>query len=317
MIRIVFAFLMLLISLSLTAQTAQPIPSAAPSQSPRQALLEMFMGTSPNHLEKHLPSAAKKAFQRLQSGGNMMFLSEISGLGAHAKASGGLQIMETGPILLRVEEPGGREKFEVVVERDDLMGDEDQIDLSFQMYKNGQQQTLPVLPRLTFMMKTESDVWRLNEILFSARVPLADPDYLKDVVKDLEEKQRSRNDAMASWSIGVIGNAENQYRASHPERGFACSLSQLAEASKEGEPRGIPIDDELAAGKKNGYVFALTGCDGSHFKVAAEPAVSGGGQRAFCADESGVVKFAKNGKATTCLTSGEPLSEGATFLSVD
>jgi len=204
-----------------------------------------------------------------------------------------------------------------VVERDNLMGDEDQIDLSFQMYKNGQQQTLPVLPRLTFMMKTESDVWRLNEILFSARVPLADPDYLKDVVKDLEEKQRSRNDAMASWSIGVIGNAENQYRASHPERGFACSLSQLAEASKEGEPRGIPIDDELAAGKKNGYVFALTGCDGSHFKVAAEPAVAGGGQRAFCADESGVVKFAKNGKATTCLTSGEPLSEGATFLSVD
>ena len=98
-----------------------------------------------------------------------MFLSEISGLGAHAKASGGLQIMETGPILLRVDEPGGREKFEVVVERDNLMGDEDQIDLSFQMYKNGQQQTLPVLPRLTFMMKTESDGWRLNEILFSAR----------------------------------------------------------------------------------------------------------------------------------------------------
>ena len=270
------------------------------------------MGTSPNHLEKHLPEAAKKAFHQLQSGGNMMFLSEISGMGAQAKASGGLQIMETGPILLTVEETANSEKFEVVVERDDLVGDEDEIDLSFHLYKNGQQQTLPVLPRLTFMMKTESDVWRLNEIVFSARVPLADPDFLKDVVKDLEEKQRSRNDALASWSLSLIGKAENQYRSSHPDLGFTCSLSQLAAASKEGQ--GIPIDDELGAGKKNGYVFALTGCDSMHFKVAAEPAVAGGGQRAFCSDESGVIKVAKNGKATTCLTSGEPLSEGVTYF---
>ena len=314
MSRAGFALLMLLISVSLSAQTVQAIQPAPPPQSPRQALLEMFMGTSPNHLEKHLPEAAKKAFHQLQSGGNMMFLSEISGMGAQAKASGGLQIMETGPILLTVEEPGSREKFEVVVERDDLVGDEDEIDLSFHLYKNGQQQTLPVLPRLTFMMKTESDVWRLNEIVFSARVPLADPDFLKDVVKDLQEKQRSRNDAQASWSIRLIGNAEKQYQSKHPDRGFTCSLSQLAAASKEGQ--GIPIDDELGAGQKNGYVFALTGCDSMHFKVAAEPAVAGGGQRAFCSDESGVIKVAKNGKATTCLNSGEPLSEGVTGFAV-
>jgi len=312
---IVFALLMFLISVPLSAQTAQPIQPAAPPQSPRQALLEMFMATSPNHLEKHLPQAAKKAFHQLQLGGDTLILSEISGLSAHAKAGGGLEVMETGPILLTVEEPGSREKFEVVVERDDLVGDEDEIDLSFHMYKNGQQQTLPVLPRLSFVMKTESDVWRLKEIVFSARVPLSDPDFLKDVVKDFKEKQRSRNDAQASWSIRVIGHAEHQYRSSHPDRGVTCSLSQLAAASKEGQ--GIPIDDELAAGRKSGYVFALTGCDGAHFKVAAEPAVAGGGQRAFCADESGVIKFAKDGKATTCLTSGEPLSDGVTSFPVD
>src|SRR5207244_13478608 len=37
---------------------------SCPPQSPRQALLKLFMGISPNQLEKHLPSAAKKAFQR-------------------------------------------------------------------------------------------------------------------------------------------------------------------------------------------------------------------------------------------------------------
>ena len=116
----------------------------------------------------------------------MMFLGEVSGLSA--------QVMETGPVLLIVEEPGSREKFEVVVEHDDLVGDEDESDLSFPLYKNCQQQTLPVLPRFTFMMKAESSVWRLNEIVLSARVPLSDPDFLKDVVKDLGEKQRWRND---------------------------------------------------------------------------------------------------------------------------
>jgi hypothetical protein len=270
MIRTALVSSILLISaISLNAQTAQPIQPTPPPQSPRQALLEMFLGTTADHLEKHLPEIAKKAFHQLQSGGNMMYLTEISGLGAQAKGTGGLQIMETGPVLLTVEEPGSREKFEVVVERDDLVGDEDEIDLSFHMYKNGQQQTLPVLPRLTFMMKTESSIWRLSEISFSARMPLADPDFLKDLVKDLEEKQRSRNDTLASWSIRIIVNAEDHYRSTHPDRGFTCSLTQLAEAGKEGEQQGMPIDDELAAGKKNGYVFALTGCDSTPSKITS------------------------------------------------
>jgi hypothetical protein len=313
MIRFVLVSCILLITaVSLNAQSAQPIPPSPPPQSPRQALLEMFLGTAPDHLEKHLPEIAKKAFHKLQSGGDMTYLTEISSMGAQVKATPGLQIMETGPVLLSVEQPGSNQKFDVVVESDDLVGDEDEIDLSFHLYKNGQQEILPILPRLTFMMKTESRIWRLDEITFSARMPLGDADFLKDLVKDLEEKQRSRNDTMASFSIRMIVNAENHYNSAHPDRGFTCSLSQLAEAGKEGEEQqGMPIDDELAAGKKNGYVFALTGCDSTHFKVAAEPAVQGGGQRAFCADEGGAIKFAKNGKATTCLTSGETLPEGS------
>jgi hypothetical protein len=312
MIRIALAsWILMMAALPLIAQTPQPIQPPTPPQSPRQALLEMFLGTAPDHLERHLPEAARKHFKQLQSRGNLGFLSELSGLGAHAKGAGGFQTMETGPVLLVAEEPGGRQKFEVVVERDDMVGDGDEIDLSFHLYKNGQQQTLPVLPRLTFTLKMESNVWRLYDVVFSARVPLADPDFLKDVVKDLEEQQRRRNDSLATWSVSVIVRAEKRYQAVHPERGFTCSLSQLSTSTKEAEQPGVVIDEELAAGEKNGYVFALTGCDNTHFKVAAEPAVSGGGQRAYCADESGTIKFAKNGKATTCLTAGESLTEGS------
>jgi hypothetical protein len=53
----------------------------------------------------------------------------------------------------------------------------------------------------------------------------------------------------------------------------------------------------------------LTGCDGLHFKVGAEPATAAAGQRAYCADQSGEVKFASDGKATTCLSRGQSLND--------
>jgi hypothetical protein len=305
---------------------AQPAQTSQPPQSARQALLEMFFGQGPNHLEKHLPEITKKALRPLDSGGGPSFLTELGAIGMQAKAAGGgnLQTMETGPILLVAEQPAvsrqtqGLQKFEVVVDRDDLVGDEDQIDLSFHMYQNGKPETLPFLPRLTFMMKMESNVWRLNELSFSARMPLADSDFLKDFVNQMQEKQQRSSENSAAFSLRAIVAAESAYHASHPDRGFTCSLSDLASLSKDtgGERPMMPIDDELARGKAKGYVYAMTGCDSSHYKVAAEPATSGPRQRAFCTDESGVIKFSKNGKAATCLSSGEPLSQGPAGVSV-
>jgi len=52
-----------------------------------------------------------------------------------------LQTFEAGPTLVMVEDPEVHSKFEITVERDDLRGDEDQIDLSFQASKNGETKT--------------------------------------------------------------------------------------------------------------------------------------------------------------------------------
>jgi hypothetical protein len=293
----------------LAAQDPNAQSSAAlnppPPQTARQALIEMFFGTGANHLEKHLPDVARTTFKRMDSGNGQNFLADFSMLAAQTKAGGAkFETFDAGSTLLTLEEPGTGDgknmesgRVEITVERDDLVGDEDQIELGFHMTRNGKEDTtLPVIPRFTFIMKTESDVWRLNEISMTVRVPLADPDFLKG----LEDRQRSQNEQMTIWSVQQVTNAEKSY--SSRQGRFACTLSAL--------PSTQLIDPQLASGKKSGYVFAISGCDGSHYKIVAEPAVPDSGQRAFCSDEGGTIRAAADGKATTCLTNGEPVQQG-------
>jgi len=282
-------------------QTAPATPP--PPQTARQALIEMFFGKSPDHLKKHLAENTKKAFAKLESTGSKSFFSEIEMI---SQARTGVQQLETfdaGPVLLGGRNPIGGEQFELLVERDDLMGDEDQIELSVRATKDGKPQAMPVLPRVNFTMKTEEGIWRLTEISFTARAPIADPDYLASLVGQIQEQQRRSNEMYAMMSMQTIVSAETAYHKTHPT--YTCSLKGLAGGIK-GQNATVYIDDELTSGKKQGYVFALTGCDASRYKVAAEPATSDSGQRAYCADEGGEVKSSKSGKASICFSSGEP-----------
>ena len=54
-------------------------------------------------------------------------------------------------------------------------------------------------------MKSEADVWRLNEISVTVRLPLADPDFLKT----MEDRQRAQNEQMAMWALRSIETSEN------------------------------------------------------------------------------------------------------------
>jgi protein TonB len=70
-------------------------------------------------------------------------------------------------------------------------------------------------------------------------------------------------------------------------------------------------DPQLASGKKNGYVFVISSCDGSHYKIVGEPAAPDSGQRAFCSDESGTIRASADAKAASCLSSGEEVQGSA------
>lgn len=276
--------------------------SASP-QTARQALIEMFFGQTPNHLEKHLPEVTRHSLNKLSSPGGENYLSEFSAIATQIRAGGtNLQIFDTGPSLLMAEQPQvvtstEPDKIEISVERDDLVGDEDQIELALHLSRNGKEQSLPVIPRFTFTMQTEANVWRLSEISVTIRVPLADPSFLKS----MEDQQRARNEQRTMLSIQQVNLAEQRYSAMQGH--FACSLSVLG-----GQARGggaYLYDPELVKGSKDGYVYVVSGCDPSHYKVVAEPAIADSEQRAFCSDEDGDIRSASDGKATTCLSSGE------------
>jgi len=70
-------------------------------------------------------------------------------------------------------------RVEIIIERDDLVGDGDEIELSLHPYLEGKPEPLPVIPRLIVSMKREKDVWKLNEVTLAVHVPLSDPDYLR------------------------------------------------------------------------------------------------------------------------------------------
>jgi TonB family protein len=301
---IVFALVLLVSSVRAQTESSQ----AAPPQTARQALIEMLFGQAPNHLEKHLPEVTRQAFENLKAAGGQNFLDELSMLAKQAEQGRDkFDVFDTGPTLFTAKDlPGGNyDKIDITVERDDLTGDEDQIELAIHMTRGGKEEAIPFILRITFSMKMESDIWRLNEIGVGVRLPLAEPGFLKSLL----ERQRNQNEQMAIWSMSSVLSAEKSYQASHGS--FACTFSALGGASKEtGGAHGASLyDPQLASGKKNGYNFAISGCDTSHFQLIAEPAVPDSGQRAFCSDESSTVRASADGKAATCLSSGEVLEQ--------
>jgi TonB family protein len=281
-----------LLFFSLFAQTQQ-----AP-QTARQALIEMFFGTAPNHLEKHLSDSTRNTFKRMSGEGGMSMLDEFSAFANMTKAGGmKFETFDSGPTLLQAEEVEQNEKTEITVEVDNLSGDEDEIELTLHITKEGNEQPLPFIPHFTFIMKTEADVWRLNEIRAEVRVPLADPDFLKNI----ERQNGKQNEQGAQLGMRMIIGAQNSYHQTHGT--YACNLAGLM---GKGQNKG-PFAD-LSTGKHGGYVYVISGCDSNQYKVVAEPAINDSGQRAFCSDESGAMRAASDGKAMTCLSSGEAVA---------
>lgn len=178
-----FAAWLMLSALAATTAWAQSSEIQAP-QTARQALLEMFFSKTSGTLVKHLPAATLGA---LEKSGSLTKLQGYSALASqfHTTANQ-LETFETGSVLLTTHDPKTGQKFEVIVANDSLQGDDDNIELSFRTYKENQLQRTPFMPRLTFAMKMESGVWKLNEILVSVRVPLADPDFLKSITDGMK-----------------------------------------------------------------------------------------------------------------------------------
>jgi hypothetical protein len=309
-------------------------PSASaqpPPQSARQALLEMFFSKTPGTFEKHLAQATRAALRKAGTASSASMLSGFSDLGSHFSPGQELQTFEAGPTLVLIEDPQAHSKFEITVERDDLRGDEDEIELAFHGSKNGETQIAGAKFRLSLIMKQEAGSWRLNEVSVTAGVSLTDPEFLKAVTTSMRPSAamgssavpasgepavaatNAANEASAVSALRTLNTAELAYAASFPGHGFTCTRSDLGGmggGNGPSEHEAMLIDPRLASGKKNGYVFALGGCDGtpaSRYNITAVPADPSAGTRAFCSDDSAAIRFSADGNANSCLTIGKPL----------
>lgn len=304
---------------------AQQSPAAP--QTARQALMEMFFSKTPGTFLKHIPTATRTA---LEKAGALKTLEQYSLMASQLQTQGqNLQTFETGSVLLSSEDPKTGQKVEITIENDALRGDQDDLELSFVVYKNGQAQKTPFMPLVTFSMKQEAQVWKLNEISVTIHLPLADPDFLKAITErmtpqpgtnvtftphsEVPVQSAGGSDAMVVAAMRTILTAQVTYATTYPNVGFSCSLSSL-DGFGGGEPnehQAMLINSGLASGKKYGFVFTLSECGGAPatgFHLTAAPNGNTYGRKAFCADQSGVIRSSSDGNAATCFASGTPVN---------
>lgn len=288
----------------------------------RQALVEMFFSKTPGTFVKHLPVATRTA---LEKSGALASLQQYSLMMNQLQTQGqNVQTYDTGSVLLSADDPKTGQKVEITVENDALRGDQDDIEMTFHVYKNGQEQRTPFMPQMTFSMKLEAQVWKLNEISVTIRVPLADPDLLKAITEKMTPQteahstfvprpdatvQVTGSDAAVLAAMRTILTAEVTYASRYPNVGYTCSLSSL-DGFGGGEPnerQAMLINSGLASGKKYGFVFTLSECAGTpagSFHLTAAPNGNAFGRKAFCSDQSGVIRSSEDGNPATCWARG-------------
>ncbi|HZQ92649.1 MAG TPA: pili assembly chaperone [Terriglobales bacterium] len=137
-------------------------------------------------------------------------------------------------------------------------------------------------------------------------------------IPNLLRSRIAANESSAVGSIRTLNTAEVTYSSTYPDLGFTCTLANLGppsgSASATSTSAGL-IDSVLASGAKSGYTFALTGCTAAgsstilvtYQSQGVPVAIGQTGQRAFCSDQSGVIKYDSGGSGTTCTSSGSAL----------
>lgn len=291
---------MMAAGITLTAQSSSPPPQTA-----RQALIEMFLSKNPDDFARHLPDNARQALIHKGETEETSFALKIASVGRGMVEQGEhIETFDIGPNILISEQPD-HERFEVGVERDSLMGEQDEIEVSIHSYKNGEEEFIPVVPRLIFTLKLEKEIWRLTEVTVEAHVPLTDPEYLKGARKE----QNEANQDAALARVNAMAELQKGYAAQHPDVGYSCAFHALTSQNQQTNP----TEDGAAAGpqnteESNTYRFTLTGCGGTpstKYRFTAVPTDSEAEMKTFCADESGKVKFITSGKPSSCFSAGQ------------
>ena len=137
-------------------------------------------------------------------------------------------------------------------------------------------------------------------------------------IPNLLRSRIAANEASAVGSVRTLNTAEVTYASTYPDLGFSCTIGSFGppsgSAAATSTTAGL-IDAVLASGTKSGYTFVLTGCtvagstsiNVTYQSQGTPVSVGQTGQRAFCSDQSGVIKYDAGGVGATCTASGKAL----------
>lgn len=97
------------------------------------------------------------------------------------------------------------------------------------------------------------------------------------------------NESSAVSSMRSITNAEIAYAITYGE-GYASDLSTFGPTDKPDKTKTDTLDQNLANGKKQGYLFKVVSATQDDFRIDANPEAPGRtGIRNFCSDQSSVI----------------------------
>jgi type IV pilus assembly protein PilA len=133
-------------------------------------------------------------------------------------------------------------------------------------------------------------------------------------IPNLLRSRIAANEASAVGSIRTINTSEVTYASTYPNVGFG-DLSQLGGAGGSATGAGL-LDAVLASGVKSGYAFAVATAGANPattYTVNGDPQNSQTGQRHFCSDQSGVIRYdvaaaiATTAAGVSCVLTASPL----------
>jgi len=136
-------------------------------------------------------------------------------------------------------------------------------------------------------------------------------------IPNLLRSRMAANEASAVGSLRTIDTAEMTYSTTYPSIGYSSLAGLGGAAATCATPTGASsttaclIDDVLAnTAVKSGYAFSINNLVGApvivQYSSLALPSVVGqSGQRAFCSDQSGVIRY--NAGGTACSNADNPL----------
>jgi hypothetical protein len=333
--RSFLSFFLTFCSVAVSA-SGQQQPQAARPQTPRQALIEIATGGA-EAISKHLTVEVQELLAKSKSGSEL-----LAGVN-FMKPEKGLQTFDSGPVLFTYTEPAKHNKYEVRVENDDMAGDQDDFQLSIHELRDGQEQETDfglMSARFTVSLKQQKGIWRLNNINLGLDLNVGSAEFFKKSFLRNEEKRATGVGLVASAGgasakdtppvvnmppeqvVLMLAFAESTYASQHPQTGFTCSLTALAES---GQIMGV--DRQVATGMYSGYRFNLSGCEGKpagSFQLTAEPMSATAGAKAFCTDATHNMRFSEDGRGASCLSFGklqneadaENVSSWGTYVSV-